>query len=475
MSNVLKIRPSERRYALAVVVYLLVLQLLMWQRYLPGLLQMPADYARLFEGTIHVSGFDSWTCSTLSHYTLTEFNAFRHPLLALLLLPLWAVNYVLMQLTGYNCAFPLMELTEGVFAFYGALFFLRILTDALQLKRRDAYVVAAYFYGFGYVMLTVMVPDHFNISMTLLLFTLWQTGCLMRNHELMSIRQTGWLYVFTAGVSLNNGVKTLLAAWFSRGKKFWQWRYLLRAVVLPAVVVLGAAALQNHYFIAPLKQHTQQLMAQRNEKERALVAGQFRDTTHLTDSAAIAQGIAHELHHRAMLKYEADHKNPKIGKPMAWHVPVLEWTDVTTSRWETAVENLFGESIQLHKAHLLEDIFASNRPMITYYLTPWPYIVEAVIVVLMLLGLWCGRRCKLMWLTLCFAMIDMLIHMVLGFAINEVYIMAGHWIYAVPLITACALKNNCQRVHNALWTLLLLLTVYLWVSNGWLIGSYLIK
>ena len=47
------------------------------------------------------------------------------------------------------------------------------------------------------------------------------------------------------------------------------------------------------------------------------------------------------------------------GEPMG-ETGFLNWTDVSTSRWDVAVENLFGESLQLHRDHLLGDI-ATHR------------------------------------------------------------------------------------------------------------------
>nr|WP_232211161.1 DUF6080 domain-containing protein [Prevotella conceptionensis] len=54
--------------------------------------------------------------------------------------------------------------------------------------------------------------------------------------------------------------------------------------------------------------------------------------------------------------------------------PVLKWTDKDTPRLTSVVENVFGESIQLHRDHLLEDLFIS-RPVAVHYghwfSTPW--------------------------------------------------------------------------------------------------------
>lgn len=59
----------------------------------------------------------------------------------------------------------------------------------------------------------------------------------------------------------------------------------------------------------------------------------------------------------------------------------MNWTDKTTSRSQTLVENFFGESIMLHQQNLLGDVLR-NRPVIVKYQSAVNYVVEACIVVL---------------------------------------------------------------------------------------------
>ena len=56
----------------------------------------------------------------------------------------------------------------------------------------------------------------------------------------------------------------------------------------------------------------------------------------------------------------------------------LKWTDISTSRWQSVYENLFGESLQFHRQHFLEDTLV-GRPVFVKYDTVFNYIVEAVV------------------------------------------------------------------------------------------------
>ena len=68
----------------------------------------------------------------------------------------------------------------------------------------------------------------------------------------------------------------------------------------------------------------------------------------------------------------------------------------------------------IHEEYLLGDVLV-NRPVIVRYVNWFNYVVEALLVVLALIGIWMGRKSRFLWLCLsCFA-IDMLLHLGLGF------------------------------------------------------------
>lgn len=175
-----------------------------------------------------------------------------------------------------------------------------------------------------------------------------------------------------------------------------------------------------------------------------------------------------EKHRKAQLK--AKYSAPQYahsGTPVSKQ-PFLNWTDVTTSRCETLVENLFGESIQLHQKYTLCDVIR-DRPVFVSYNWVVNYIVEGLIVLLFLGGIWAGRRSKLMWMCLSFFALDMILHIGLGFGINEVYIMTAHWAYVIPLCIGCLIKSMKGGIRNAITLLTALIAFYLIVYNSALV------
>ena len=387
-----------------------------------------ADSWRIFMRNYHMSGFDP-----ISYHVLTDwhqgFNLLRHPLLAYMFYPLYLLNQLLWTLTGANCAQLVMAAVLLFCGFYSFIFMHRILRDVIGLNRMGAAILTFFFFGCAYILLSLIVADHFAISLFLLLLTVYFAGRKMKAGRTFSRGQMWLLFVLTAGVTLSNGIIVWLCVWLTNGRSFFRLCTFVPAVLL-SCLLLGL--------------------------------GFYLSTKYTSDEPSV----------------------------------VTSWVDTQTPRIDTLVENFFGESIQLHRSQLLGDVLM-KRPVIVRYTNVVPYIVEAVIVLLFLVGIWRGRRKRFLHLLMaCFAY-AILLHLVVGFAINEVYIMVCHWLWVVPLTIAYnrsashvpSRRRDVQRfaespslwgrVKDRLFHLSLLewlgvgLTLYLWIRHAIFLYPYL--
>ena len=301
-------------------------------------------------------------------------------------------------------------------------------------------------------------------------------GVCIKKGRKLTIWQTILLFVFTAGVSLNNGLKTYLAALFTNGRKFFGIKYFLLGIILPAALMWGFARWEYRTFVWPKEMARHEAKIKKNKEATAKIYQQYRDTAQVKDSAKVEAAVKKIIKDKAHAKYVRDHKqiwNKNTGKPIA-KGEFMNWTDKTTSRGETLVENFFGEGIMLHQQNLLGDVLR-NRPVIVKYQSPVNYVIEACIVLLFVLGILAGRKSKFLWLTLTFFLMDTALHIGLGFGINEVYIMTAHYMYALPIAIAfLALKAKGKSIKWAFRGLMLAITLYLWISNGYLLVGYML-
>ena len=459
-------RRDERPMMTAVLVLLVALNALTIAHYQGFFTPQADNYWNLFVTRFQVSGFDP-----ISYYVISDwearYNVYRHPLLAFVMWIPYLINRALMILTGINCALYIMCAIQIVAAWYAFLFLYRLIHDVLAVAKTDARLLCFFMYSFAMVMVTAMVPDHFVLSLCLLLFTLYVTGLYLQRHRAMGVWATIGLFVATAGISLNNGLKVFMAALWVNGRRFFRPQFILGAVLIPAIALWWGCRNEYHYLVAPGENARHAANAKRKAEQRQREAERQRQAA-VTMTLKAATDSAHRTA-AAPAKPKAK-RQPKKGAPLM-EGEFMRWTDMTTPRWASIVENLMGESIQLHPDYLLQDE-SRSRPMIIKYRWAANYVVEAIIAMLFVMGIWCGRRNRLLWVALSWWAMDMALHVGIGFGLNEIYIMTAQWIYVIPLAMAFLFSNN--RWMGLKRGLVAALTLYLYIYNGYFIIDYML-
>lgn len=473
--SIFRLRREERLPALGALVVMLVLNALVIARDFELFSKANQGHWSVFIKNFTISGFDPITYSVVTYWD-TSYNVYRHPLLAFFVWPLSVLNGWLTDLTGLNLVQIVVALPLLFASVYSFVFIMRIFRDIIRISLFDSVMLSAMTFSFAYVMIAAVVPDHFIISMFLLVFSLYVCGIKIQRGERLRIWQTVVLFFATAGVTLSNGVKIFIDALFTNGARFFRPKFLFVGVILPSALIWGFARKEYHYLVLPKEKARHEARDRANNQKRERLYQAFADTTSLKDSTEIRKAFNRKLNEMIKAKYISDHKQPwnkNTGKPMG-DGEFMRWTDVSTSRLATAIENLFGESIQLHKRFLLQDVLRS-RPVLVPYNWLVNYLVEAVIIGLFVWGIWCGRRSRFLWMALGGFAFDMGLHMVLGFGINEVYIMGAHWLFVLPVAMGFAVKRlDGRKSLSNLRLLLIWLTTWLWVYNGKLFVQYLV-
>lgn len=435
------LRKEERPVAIVALIVFAALNALLianhWQSFTRG---AHVGFWSVFYNHLNMSGYDIFSLIFISCMRL-HWNALRHPLFVALLLPLFWLNHQIMPPTEFNAAVLLMGALLVAADVWGAVLMHRLLRDVVEVNRMDAAFLTAMFYGFAHVMIATMVPDHFALSLPLLLLTLLIAGRRLKEGKPMKLWQSALLFFLTAGMTLTNGVKVALAACFAGGRKVFSWRSILSFVV-PTLLLGAIYVWQQETIVAPQERNIKRIEAAVAKKDPARIA---------------------------KLKEHDDFVKQQNGEALTKSVPLLEWSDMTTSRWQSAVDNLFGESLQLHRDYLLEDV-QQTRPVFVEYRSAVNYIVEALVVLLLVAGAWIARREKFFLMVLSWFAFDMIMHMGFGFGLNEVYIMTAHWAFIIPITAGYILKRKNSMAARVL---VAALTLWLWAYNAVIVIGYL--
>ena len=400
----------------------------------------------IFTKNFRMSGYDNWSWITISGMRI-HFITSRHPLYLTFLYPLYLLNHWLIEVFGHNFAVYFMAAIIVLSAFYAAVFAYRIFHEVMELRRFDSTLLTVLLFSFGHILIPSMVPDHFIVSMMFLLMALYICGKKMKKGELLTAWQSLLLTFFTAGMATSNGAKIFLAGLFSNRKKFFTWKYISIGVILPCLLLIGIQQSQYYLLEVPQKAVISNIEKVKRQKD--------------------PKGV--EEFYKKRNAWQKTHLGQTMSKES-----MLDWLDTSTPRTRTLVENFFGESIQLHQRYLLKDV-AWDRPVFVTYNWITNYVIEAIMVVLFVLGIIFGYRKRFFQMLLAWFACDITLHLILGFGITEVYIMASGWAFIIPIAYGYLIKGLSHRYRHMLRGLLLVITIFLWAYNGGLTVNYLLN
>lgn len=464
-------RREERLPSAVLLIWLFALHYWCIRGYWPAFSLESLSDAGVFYRDFHISGFDPISYGVATKWYPT-YDVYRHPLLAFFVYPLYLVNHFLLWLTGRNLVQLVFALPLLLCAYYTYIFLYRIMRELIGLRRTDATLLALLHFTLAYVMVSLIVPDHFAPSMCLLVWAIYLSGRYMQAGRRMTVLQTVVLFTITAGITLSNGIKIFIDTLFTNKWRFFSLRFILPAVIVPSALMWGIACWEYQHYTRPKEELRQaaQRKAAKTARQKAFQA--FRDTTQLTDTAEIKKTFSksYQLLQRqeARKRWQSLHR----GEAIKGKSKFLRWTDITTPRWPSLVENVCGESVQLHRDNLLGDT-QNGRPIIVTYRWWGNYAIEILILLLCVAGVCCGVRSRLLWMVLAGFAFDMALHLGLGFGLNEVYIMSPHWLFVVPLTMAFLVRRLPMRWLLPMRALLVLTTLWLLVWNGSLLIGYL--
>lgn len=446
MLGLFRIKKEERLIAFTLLLVFVALNaMLIYSHYGTYTMGAKGGYWTIFTNNFRMSGYDNWSWITLSGMRV-HFETVRHPLFLSLLYPFYHLNHLLIKYADLNAAVFITAMLQLFSAFYSVVFMYRIGREVIGLERRDAHLITLFLFSFAHILLPTMVPDHFVISLMFLLMTLYICGVKMRKNELLNHWQAFWLIFFTAGMAASNAAKTLLAGLFTNGRRFFTLKYFLIGFLLPAALLVGIQQLQYYTIEVPQKADTKRMVENRKKKQPNFFKKYSEDRE----------------------KWLKSHTGVKTdGNAFE------KLIDLKTSRPTALVENFFGESIQLHQEYLLKDV-SWDRPVVVTYSWIANYIVEALILLLFLMGIVVASKERFFQMLLLWFACDLTLHIVLGFGINEVYIMTAGWAFIIPIACGYLLLRLAHRPRTLLRYTLSALTCALWVYNVTQIALYLL-
>lgn len=429
-------------------IVIIALNVLMLQYHYDSWTNPKVGFWSAFWNRFEISGFDSYTYIVISKWR-PLYALSRHPLLAVMLWPLSQLNAWLMEATHINCAIFIVAAVWGAASLCSWMLMYKLMRNFLALGSGISLLLTAYFYSFSHVMLTIFVPDHMTLSLTLIMTAIYLAAKAIHAGKPIPLWQSLLLTFVATGVTTTNIVKVAIAEFFTmfRRKNLMAIATRFMAYLIPLAIIGAAYYYQSRTTQIEEKRYSENIIRKRSMKD-SVFAEQIR-------------------------RSKASHA--EVRSRQLIDMSIVTNTEYHIDRLPSLVENVFGEGFILHKEYALKDA-NRKRPVLVRYDSWHYYAFEAVIVALFLAGVWFGRRERLMWIAGSMFLFDMLLHVGLNFASADVYIMTAHWAFVVPIATAYLLKAASRHsgMQTILVGLIVFLTAFMWMHNVQIIAQHIL-
>ncbi len=122
------------------------------------------------------------------------------------------------------------------------------------------------------------------------------------------------------------------------------------------------------------------------------------------------------------------------------------------------------EPVQLLINGKTESFSAINMDSISYW---WQYLYAILVYGLITWSIILNRKNKLVWLILLVYLVDIVIHVIIGYGLKDPFIFGGHWVYVIPILLGWLYQSLNNTMKQKCYTLLLItMLIGLFINNA---------
>lgn len=324
-----------------------------------------------------------------------------HPLIT----PLYLINRVLLvPLLGEGGALIGILLASSLLMAIAVAGCCGYLRRVVQLDTGRSLLLSGLLLSTFTVMTLSFTVESYPLSMALLVLSLFCLSSQLKQQGCLSGWQVSLWSLLLGGVTLTNFAKPLSLLLLSKEVSLWQ---RVRKVLLPTLLLLALVVAVGCFY--------QQRGASQRAEEPMLTA-QVNDLLRFqTRSADLVPDF--------------------FGHPLL--ISDLE------------MRELHGETV----------------------LRPTPYACWAMqllpwgVVLLLLSMIWVGRRAPLAWAIPLYLAVDVAVHLIGGYGLDEAVIFGGHWVFLVPMALGWLYHVLPKQAYRYMDLALLLLSIYMCTHN----------
>lgn len=384
-------------------------------------------------GLTHFSGYDPNSfISAFSQPIQTAQATIRHPLFRVFMLPLSLVINAATVFINSEVVVFLIYLFFNVVGCYSVIFLFRILNEIINLNIFRSVLLCVFFSSFAHVLAQFFTPESYPISLLLLLICIYIIGEELKTEEQQSPLLHSILFFLTAGTTITNGLKFLILYWFRKSTLVHKLKWILVTGALflftSGVVYLGTKVLEKR---RPLNTSITTINETKTQQKKTV-----------TEITKTSPGF-------------------------------LKFINFKIKLWPSVIENMLGESVLYHDANFKSDI-SRGRDIYLSYSNKTNYIFIAILYSLLVFVLLLSIKEELIFMLISMFSVDLFIHVICRFGLDEAYIFSAHWIFIIPIILShIYIKINSKRIHIIADVTFIILTLYTLQNNLTMISDFI--
>jgi hypothetical protein len=357
-----------------------------------------------------ILGYDPYMLQWISSPS-TNFATIKHPLINFYLLPLSLLLFIAKFIISEKAALVSLYVFYHLSVTYSMIFIYRILNELMMLNQFRSIILTILFSSFAHIIIQSFIIESYPLSLLLLTITLYVLGKGIYLKEKTDPYLYCLLFVLTAGVTITNGLKTIIAYLFTEKKLNAKIKWIVAVsfffLILVAIIYI------------PTK-----LITSKNSK------------TELVSNNNSRPGYSTE-NPKQSLTQELEASGSKI--------PFLKFIRFDIDLFSSFRGNILGESALFHTSNFKSEI-RNGRNIYLEYSSPYKNWIILLFYLFFVFSVIISLNQKFSHILLAFLSVDIFIHVVCRFGIEEPYIFAAHWMFLIPLFFAFLYKN--ERLKN---------------------------
>ncbi|PXV67526.1 hypothetical protein CLV62_103199 [Dysgonomonas alginatilytica] len=337
------------------------------------------------------------------YYSQGYFELGRHPLIKFFTIPILRIADIFYLITGsMKSRTFIIVLACNLGISHSILYIYRYLKEIIQLQKYPLCLIMVFYTFMGMNILLSFTIEAFTISAYLLSLTICYYSTMIYKNKNIHLLTNLILVLSLGGVTITNGIKGIIPMFFTKDKTSLT---ILKIILIGGIFTTILIFMQLKYDI-------------------------WEETSVAYQKFSI-QSPTTNIFYESIFTF--------------WGIPVL-------------MPDVISRPCGAPGAGLFQIIFDT-------YHSWWQFLFVILLLILLSVSLIYNYKNKFVWIVCSTLLVDIVVHIVLKFGVDEFYLFSGHWLYFIPILLGW-LYSKVDRIRSNTLSIILSVMVIILIINN---------